>query len=165
MTEYRKSFLIKIHPYYDDTSLLFHETTLLIDPYYDEGVKLELYSVSNKTFENNVKLDWPNPLPRYDFGFNILGSGSVHGTLCLICKFKANIVLWNPSTKEFKLLPPSPFDSVPDTKIYHFHIEFGYDHIKCDYKVIRHIGIYDLPIMSKEDKSTIWEIYSLRSNS
>lgn len=75
--------------------------------------RFELYSVSGERFGNRAKLDWPRPLPGYVSGFDILGSGSVHGILCLVCAYKENIILWNPSTKEFKLIPPSPYSSGP----------------------------------------------------
>ncbi|GAU28407.1 hypothetical protein TSUD_257350 [Trifolium subterraneum] len=184
MKTYRKSFLTKIHPYYDDTSLFLHITNkapLFGGHYIDET--FELYSVSNERFENKVKLDWPNvmldrpyPLPGYDSGFDVLGSVSVQGTLCLFCAFRENIVLWNPSTKEFKLIPPSPFDSGSDSdNIYVLHRGFGYDHIRGHYKVLRHRGFpqtsdyYDFDVELEEDKSSfaslVWEIYSVRSNS
>jgi len=53
-------------------------------------VKLELPS---------IKLDLRN----YESGFYILGSA--HGTLCM---FFGTIVLWNPSRKILKCIPPCP---------------------------------------------------------
>jgi molecular chaperone HtpG len=153
MKFYGKSFLTKDHSIYDDTSLLLHKK---IDgpwdgDYWDET--FELYSVSGKRFENMVKLDWPNvkldPVywykTEYDSGFNILGSGSVHGTLCLSCAFKTNIILWNPSTKEFKIIPPSSLSWAESHA-------FGFDSVKEDYKVMC-LGVVQS------------EIYSLRCNS
>jgi molecular chaperone HtpG len=120
MTMYRNNFLTNDHSYYDDTSLLMHQTFSPRDGHYSDD-KFELYSVSGERFGNRVKFDWPKveldrPYPRleYNSGFNILGYGSVaHGTLCLICRLQEAIVLWNPSTEEFKVIPPSPFDSGP----------------------------------------------------
>ncbi|AET00941.1 putative F-box domain-containing protein [Medicago truncatula] len=97
ISAYGKGFLTKDHSIYDDTSLLLHKKN----------------TCSFCWFGNRAKLDWPRPLPGYVSGFDILGSGSVHGILCLVCAYKENIILWNPSTKEFKLIPPSPYSSGP----------------------------------------------------
>ncbi|AET00953.1 putative F-box domain-containing protein [Medicago truncatula] len=168
MTMYRNSFLTKNHPYYDDTSVLLHQTfhTYLQEPY-------QLQTLSGERFEKRVNLDWPSvkldPIylhkEEYDSGFNIIGSGSVHGTICLLCASQENIILWNPSNKEFKLLPPSPFDSEPYWGVLIDHRSFGYDRVRDDYKVMCHgqvIQKYNYGIYSG---SYIWEIYSLRSNS
>lgn len=173
VSAYGKSFLTKDQSYYNDTSLLLHKTIHEPwDGYYWEET-FELYSVSGERFGNRVKLDWPRPLPDYDSGFNILGSGSVNGILCLLCTFMMNIILWNPTTKEFKLIPPSPLKSGPHWQVWDDHKAFGYDRVKDDYKVLRHLGFSqkadcDPDVLPWEDisfDSTIWEVYSLRSNS
>ncbi|RHN55246.1 putative F-box domain-containing protein [Medicago truncatula] len=163
MTMYRNNLLTKDHSYYHDTSFLLHQTFSPFEGYYHDET-FDLYSLAGKRFENRIKLDWPSvkldPIYRdqteYDSGFNILGSGSVLGTLCLFCASHVNILLWNPSTMEFKHIPPSPLDSEPNCHV--FHHAFGYDFVNNDYKVIRQGTVVD-------KTGYIWEIYSLRNNS
>jgi molecular chaperone HtpG len=175
MTLYRKHFLTKDHSYYDDTSVLFHQKFSPWDGYYWEET-FELYCISDERFENRVKLDWPsvkldaiNRLQtEYDSGFDILGSGSVHGTLCLFCANRENTILWKPSTKEFKFIPPSPFQHGPYWFVSVDYHGFGYDRVRDDYKVLCYGQLIpDFDVQSREDIPSnryIWEIYSLRSN-
>ncbi|GAU28336.1 hypothetical protein TSUD_256640 [Trifolium subterraneum] len=175
MNMYRNNFLTKDHSYYDDSTVFIHQTFCPFDGYYDDQT-FELYCVSGERFENRVKLDWPNvkldPIDRskekYDSGFNIIGSGSVHGILCLHCASHKNVILWNPSTNQFKVIPHK--EDIVDPR------EFGYDRHRDDYKVIcqRDIDIEEIDgdhdVQDEEDISfnpyiTVWEIYSLRSNS
>lgn len=157
------------HSYYDYTSLLLHlhHKTTSIDV---------LYSLSDEQFENNIKLNWPNPFQMDDLEFEILGSRSINGVLCLISysQTSTRLVLWNPATQEFKVIPTSFRESVPYMDIEITRYGFGYDSVREDYKVIRQImynpnsdsesDIEDFPF---EDiyYQLFWEIYSLQSNS
>jgi hypothetical protein len=160
--------------YYDGASLLLK--------IYGRG-KRDLYSLSGERFENKVKLNCSNPFPNHE-DTRIFGFGSINGTLCLYDdSYDDKIVLWNPTTDTFKLLPPSPevesvgssddaedFNSLyVDCYIY----GFGYDDLTNDYKVIRyisitgeHVGYGDISIEESEYESLYpcWEIYSVRSN-
>jgi len=109
----RKNFLSKDHSYYEDTSLPLNH----IDCKYKPLLNSVLYSLPGERFENKVKLNWPNP---YDeqFEFIVHSSASVNGILCIQAVLRPNIpcieelrrvVLWNPSTGEFKVTPTSPF--------------------------------------------------------
>ncbi|QCD92840.1 molecular chaperone HtpG [Vigna unguiculata] len=83
----------------------------------------------------------------------------------------AIVYLWNPSTNECKVTPPSPVEDIP----YYFDIVieyegFGYDIARDDYKVIREVCYYEegnlVEINHNEwQYDRFWEIYSLRSNS
>lgn len=81
--------------------------------------------------------------------------------------------MWNPSTKEFKLIPPSPYSSGPYWEAWADREAFGYDRVKDDYKLLRHLRFSqmsdcDLDVLPWEDisfDSLIWEVYSLRNNS
>lgn len=164
-TIYRNSFFTKDHSYYNDKSLLLHTNNF---PFcFGYGVKYELYSVSGERFENRVKLDWPiNPHYEYKYGFGILGCGSVNGILCLLCDYRGkNVIFWNPSTEEFKVIPLN----FPGFMCLVDYRGFGYDHIKDDYKVLRCCGGINPETFSNSDIeeqiSSIWEIYSLKSNS
>ncbi|KAA3481919.1 F-box protein CPR30-like [Gossypium australe] len=86
--------------------------------------------------------------------------GACHGLLCLHDPSTDKAAIWNPSTREFKILPPSsiqcppyfsPFEetylSLDDVSF--SNAAFGFDSKTDDYKVIRFV----------------FELYSLRSDS
>lgn len=142
MNMYHNNFLTKDRSYYDDTSLLLHQTNTPWDSYIYNDT-FELYYIFGKTRENMVQVDWPNVklesafLNReYDSGFNILGFGIVNGIFCLICVHQHNIILWNPSTKEFKIVPENSFRFGPSWFVWNFDRGFGYDCVRNDYKVM-----------------------------
>ncbi|XP_058766624.1 F-box/kelch-repeat protein At3g06240-like [Vicia villosa] len=156
------------HSYYDYTSLLLHL-------YHKTTSSDVLYSLSDERFENKIKLDWPNPFQRDDLEFDILGSHSINGILCLISysQIDTRLVLWNPATEEFKVVPTSFRESVPYMDIEITRYGFGYDSDRDDYKVIRQImynpnsdSESDIDDLSLEDiyYQLFWEIYSLQSN-
>ncbi|AET00875.1 putative F-box domain, leucine-rich repeat domain, L domain-containing protein [Medicago truncatula] len=167
MTIYRNNFLSKGYSYYgDDTSLLLHIT---------RDQECVLYSLSGENFENRVKLDsFPEDEENQllfreenddnsdedECGFEILGS-SINSTLCLRTFYHRNmkLILWNPTTNEFKVIPPSLVLSQPYREYVHHLV--GYDHVQDDYKVIWFSIPYDLP----PSFVSFWEIYSIRSNS
>jgi len=145
-----------------------------------------LYLLSGERFENKVKLGSPPPFREYDPGF-ILGH-VINGIVCLYHS-GTNVVLWNPTNDEFKVLPESPTKLEPSV-CYEIELErlhgFGYDRVRDDYKVIRYVH-YELNLSDYESDSDhesdsyyesdalslptsvsredVWEIYSLRSNS
>ncbi|XP_047174052.1 heat shock protein 90-1-like, partial [Vigna umbellata] len=104
-------------------------------------------------------------------------SSSIHGIFCLQAQYRRqHAYLWNPTINEFMVIPPSPFDYVPDyidvVILYH---GFGYDCVRNDYKVIRKLSF---PAVTDDDDDDddklahdrftvgcVWEMYSLRSNS
>ncbi|XP_058744979.1 F-box/kelch-repeat protein At3g06240-like [Vicia villosa] len=177
MKMFRTNFLSKDHSHYNDTSILLQHITL---HNYNVCVP-KLYSLSGERFENMVKLDWPNPYED-PFDFIILGSVSINGILCIQDAGRAEgircieelgrYVLWNPATGEFQITPTSTFafESPCWDPIIDFH-GFGYDRIRDDYKVIRHV-VFHPGTDEDEDEtwkdgyhSPLWEIYCLNSNS
>jgi molecular chaperone HtpG len=80
------------------------------------------------------------------------------------------VLLWNPAIDKVYVIPPNHL--LPHGFSYHFCLHgFGYDHVRDDYKVIRHVD-YNVATWYTEDISItpltpdpFWEIYSLRSNS
>ncbi|XP_058782777.1 F-box/kelch-repeat protein At3g23880-like [Vicia villosa] len=60
---------------------------------------------------------------------------SCDGILCLCDKRKGIAVLWNPSIRKFKELPP-PFENVQIRKKAFMTFGFGYDHVSDNYKVV-----------------------------
>ncbi|RDX76589.1 F-box/kelch-repeat protein, partial [Mucuna pruriens] len=145
MNMFRNNFISRWHSYYDDSCLFLK---------HDVGDVLYLLSGENK-----IKFDWP---PLHDKIFVntpilILGS-SVNGILCLYTyKNDYNkIVLWNPTTQEFKFIPSALYEYNPFELRFPLLYGFGYDHVTDDYKVIQYNRFY---------KHFTWEMYSLRSNS
>lgn len=163
MSMFCNNFISKYHSFYDDTCLLLKQTVP------GHANHCSLYLLSGERFENKVKLDWPSPFQEDDTSIGILGSG-INGTLCLY-QDDTTVVLWNPTTEEFKVIPPSPIDSLPYfTTLVTLH-GFGYDFVRDDYKVIRRAELLphnafdgDLLIVPMRDRH-IWEMYSLRSDS
>jgi hypothetical protein len=96
----------------------------------------------------------------------------VDGTICFYQGLMVpKITLWKVTTKEFKVLPPSPLESPPpsdDSAMFSLH-EFGYDHVRNDLKVIRHAA-HCMPLTESNFESYIslpphdsmWEVYNLK---
>jgi len=133
-----------------------------------------LYLLFGERFENKVKLDWPPPYQEDNKAIHILGP-TINGIVCLYQGREPVIVLWNPSTEEYKVLPSSPTEShvLYEEDCYYVH-GFGYDHVRDDYKVIRYISYLDVHGDFEDDmegesirllRDDVWEIYNLRSNS
>ncbi|XP_004499817.1 F-box/kelch-repeat protein At3g06240-like [Cicer arietinum] len=104
----------------------------------------------------------------------VKGFNSVNGIICLCRQNSLNlqIVLWNPTTAEFFVIPPSLEKCVPCYQCpYLDFLGFGYDYIRDDYKVIQYIRF--LPITNGEEDVSLKErsidyelkIYSVNSNS
>ncbi|XP_058746686.1 F-box/kelch-repeat protein At3g23880-like [Vicia villosa] len=165
MNMFRKNFLFKNHSFYNDTSLLlYYDMSWFADNLNKSG----MYSLSGERFENMIYIDWSNLFNRDEWSFNVLGSTSINGYLCIEGKHTGRVILWNPTTEEYKVIPPSPFSNqsiVPQVCLY----GFGFDSIKDDYKIIQHLvfshGTYNNEDATWKDGSSLWEIYCLKSNS
>ncbi|QCD92819.1 Histidine kinase-like ATPase [Vigna unguiculata] len=134
-----------------------------------EGEKSEMLSLVKKTFYSNKGI----------FLRELINASNVNKTLSIIdngigmtkAESTGIVYLWNPSTNECKVTPPSPVEDVP----YYIDIMvkyegFGYDCARDDYKVIRYVCYFEVNnlegIHHREwDFEYFWEIYSLRSNS
>ncbi|XP_050875025.1 uncharacterized protein LOC127078627 [Lathyrus oleraceus] len=141
---------VQDHPFYDDIYFLLHLK--------DEGI---LYPLSGERFENKVRFHW-DKLPvrdmRHNFSFNILGPFSFNGT-------NKKIMLWNPTTTEFKIIYAK---SSCFSKVWSNQYQVGSDHVKDDYKMIRHTHCppkSNCRISSFWEFSYFWEIFSLNNNS
>ncbi|OMO67795.1 hypothetical protein CCACVL1_20309 [Corchorus capsularis] len=66
--------------------------------------------------------------------------------------------LWNPSTREFKLIPPSTVESHSPRVVRSNWVGFGFDSVGDDYKVLRYVT-------SKHPLMVQFELYSLRGDS
>ncbi|KAK6645716.1 hypothetical protein PHAVU_L001689 [Phaseolus vulgaris] len=160
MELFRINFISNQHSYYDDTS---HLLCL------DQLDKSSLFSLSGRSFQNMEKVNWSKG---HCSRYFILGSSSINGILCLYPPNSGTMYLWNPSSGEFKIIPPSPIEYVPDSMDPNFYYHgFGYDCARDDYKVIRNLILFPSvhiehePDYEEWDIHGSWEIYSLRSNS
>jgi len=110
--------------------------------------------------------DDDGPFQEDNYGFEISHSVSFNGILCLESEFygERRVVLWNPTTNEFKLLPLP--ENNPSWYILADHYQIGYDHVKDDYKMIRYTRYSPKINPYKHVPSEhFWEMYSLSSNS
>ncbi|XP_024183934.1 F-box/kelch-repeat protein At3g23880 isoform X2 [Rosa chinensis] len=80
-----------------------------------------------------TQLDFPVPKTIPDYGWRVV-IGSCNGLVCLEVPPEA-IMLWNPGTRDSKVLPKPPC-VINSGFNYHF-FGFGYDSASDDYKVIR----------------------------
>jgi len=167
MNEFLKNIISKYDFSYDDECLLLKQTIPGND------YQCAIYMLSGERFEKKVKLELLLPFQYVDTCIDISGS-CVNGTLCL---FQAEgvdhktIVLWNPTSREFKVIPPSNVDFLSYTKGLTTVHGFGYDSVKDDYKIIQHVKLLqfnyinsylvDIPNISKH----LWVIYSLKHKS
>ncbi|XP_045797792.1 putative F-box protein At3g16210 [Trifolium pratense] len=164
MTIYRKKFISNSN-HYDDTYLVLQNGERQGDYYYGE-YRYEFYLVPGQRFEDRIKVDWPPPFQKDDCDIYIMGIVSINGILCLNQGFGRRLVLWNPTTLEFSVIPRSPFVYVPPHGHPYYELHgFGYDHITNDYKVIRFIDsniiVEDYEEIVDEGRSpyeTFWEI-------
>jgi F-box interacting protein len=176
MKMYCNNILSNDHSYYDDAFLVLHNLPRIEEDYN----RCEFYWLSDDRFENWVKLDWPPQFQENDIDIFIVGSVSINGILCLKQGFQytRQLVLWNPTTTESKVIPTSPVENIrPNRTPWFFLHGFGYDHFSDDYKVVQMIDYFpdndpnDAPNDGEdliwEDRSydPLWEIYSLKSNS
>jgi molecular chaperone HtpG len=109
--------------------------------------------------------DDDGPFQEDDNGFEILHPLSFNGILCLKAEFygETRVVLWNPTTNEFKLIPLP--ENNPSWYVSTDHYQIGYDHVKDDYKMIGYTKYSPKFNPNRVPSDQFWEIYSLHSNS
>ena len=97
--------------------------------------------------------------------FDIVGSSN--GLVCLLGLFPLNIVLWNPATKEAKVVPESHV-SYPQGGAQIRDLGFGFDVKTNEYKVVKISEIYDRnPKLTYYDLEFVYEakVYCLSTDS
>ncbi|KAF5199156.1 F-box protein cpr1 [Thalictrum thalictroides] len=123
---------------------------------------------SGNNFQMSESLDLPhrfdNPLERRG---NLV---SCNGVICLVHRYddstiKDDVSLWNPATKQFRILPKSTVPIPEWSGLVNFHYGFGFDKITNDYKVVRIIHD-DVLLDDGEQQSRVRvEVYSLNMDS
>ncbi|KAK8556443.1 hypothetical protein V6N13_064475 [Hibiscus sabdariffa] len=113
-----------------------------------------------KHLQNNLRNNNLNLLHKVD--------GPCNGILCLD-DGRDKAALWNPSTREFKILPQSSVQRPPLVDYTSFDcLGFGYDSQTDDYKVVTFVVNYfeeDSDAGSMFEQNNQVELYSLRSDS
>ncbi|CAI8597606.1 unnamed protein product [Vicia faba] len=111
-----------------------------------------LQSVFTDLTTNFTQLGFPYNSP-FEHNLHYI-VGSCDGILCLVDYHNSFVVLWNPSIRKFKELPPFEYPELPPAVKY----GFGYDHVSHNYKVV---VVYDY---STQDTTKI-KVYTLTTNS
>ncbi|XP_043809747.1 F-box/kelch-repeat protein At3g06240 [Manihot esculenta] len=130
----------------------------------------------NDTFDMSPPQEIPYPhdiMEKCSF-VDIVGS-CCNGVICLrdgyffgyllglwddVYNYESNIVLWNPTTSETKILPQSNLSHPPSESFSLEIVEFGFDSTTCDYKVLR---IFEY-LTHDNQCDYLAEIYSLRDD-
>lgn len=172
-----------------------HDASLLLHMYSLTPRVSDLYSLSGERCENMVKLHFPDPFQQdtqtlhrlhcYDF-INLCSTSDFIFAYCSLrhnLDFDIRVALWNPTTEDFKVIPPhtsQPYAANASHDVINFHSRdnlhgFGYDRVTNDYKMISYVtfaaprlfrmtGGY-VPLGDHISLQPLWEIYSLKSNS
>ncbi|KAK8608760.1 hypothetical protein V6N13_024173 [Hibiscus sabdariffa] len=135
------------------------------DSYHDIHFLSQLSTEKGQDFS----LEQDIPLPFFDDHWHRpLVYGHCNGLLCLISEDK--LALWNPSIRQFKILPESSVQRPPSAYMTRFgNLGFGYDSQSDDYKVVRFVtnyfGFDDGKIKITSHVTMQIDLYSLRGNS
>ena len=127
------------------------------------------YVFSNLPYET-LEISSTQAVPSSYFGtnktdkFDIVGSSN--DLVCLRVHGSLNIILWNPATKETKVVPQSQI-SYPEGKAFPQDLGFGFDIKSNDYKVVMILENYDHPELpfNERKRFSVAEVYCLSTNS
>lgn len=129
MNIYRNNFISKNHPDYDDTSYILRHTVIVPVVDGDDELHSSLYFLTGERLENKVKLDCSLPFQYLGQDIVIVSSRSINGILCVSDRGESKFAFWNPSTKEFKIIPRSLIEATTTYRnCYPLILGFGYDH-------------------------------------
>ncbi|XP_039038449.1 F-box/kelch-repeat protein At3g06240-like [Hibiscus syriacus] len=134
-------------------------------PHRPEGVTEDARKGQNFKAKHNIHLFFFK-----NFVYLPIVDGSCIGILCL-SEFDDNVALWNPSTREFKILPQSTVQRPPGLEYTSCDcLGFGYDSQTDDFKVV--IFVVNYFSWENEEGLSIYshsidqvELYSLKSDS
>ena len=180
---FRNNLLLPKYDDYHTSRLLLKKTPAFTEDHDDDNY---IFLLSGETFENSVKLNWPPPFEEYRREDLFIFGSVVNGILCLYqgngngntARIVQNLVLWNPYTEEFKVIPSgsfertilkafphgSVFEDLPLTPTFVNIHGFGYDSVTDDYKLIRYFCICNDVFKHGPNDQTLWQVYSLKSN-
>ncbi|XP_026460064.1 F-box/kelch-repeat protein At3g06240-like [Papaver somniferum] len=155
----RSKFMFMIQdgtkPYYPLVSTVSYDDTLFSNS-----------SISPNRDDDCVEID----PPFIDLAIPIHFLGSCNGLICIMFQTSmvyglvSFFVIWNPTTREYKVLPNSP---TRVTNHYSSIYSFGYDYKHDDYKLVKGDFIQDgsVNMPPSEEDVYVSEVYSLQSDS
>jgi F-box interacting protein len=114
-----------------------------------------------------VPLTQPVPPPYFEMRFGMdefYVVGSCNGLVCLHANYGLYVVIWNPATKETKVVANSSLLRFPA----YYRIDgigFGFDAKTNDYKILNILSLYDDPDSIRNEKIVQTEVYSLSADS
>ncbi|KAE7995680.1 hypothetical protein FH972_000451 [Carpinus fangiana] len=156
----------RLHNSNSNTHLLLKTSNKTMDDYVLSTISYEELQISPLT----------QPLPPQYLGngekFSISVVGSCNGLICLHAYDTLNVVIWNPTTRETKVVPESNLPIFAPAG-YCARIQgmgFGFDAKTNDYKIINFVSMYELNFddyVMKDVKEIIYqkEVYSLSTDS
>ncbi|KAH9619774.1 hypothetical protein KSS87_016759 [Heliosperma pusillum] len=86
------------------------------------------------TFENILELDYPFKHPEHG-GVDVVGT--CNGLLCLLESEYFQLIIYNPTTQTYRLLPWLPIEEQLAYPHGRFNYGFGFDTVSQDYKCVR----------------------------
>ncbi|KAL2337219.1 hypothetical protein Fmac_011665 [Flemingia macrophylla] len=126
-----------------------------------------LLLISGDRFEKRVKLDLPLPCLEEDVEYIAVLDYCDNGTIGLVRRKHPfgdqNVVLCNPTTKEFRVIPSglSKLQGISFSFLVHAP-GFWYDHVNDDYKLLQHAACF---VAASKVTDYFWQIYSLKRKS
>jgi F-box interacting protein len=124
------------------------------------------YFVSTLSYETlPASLTQPLPLPFTEVSNFV---GSCDGLVCLRDYHSLNLVIWNPATKETKVVPKSSMSRFSYDYRIKSGIGFGFDAKTSDYKIINFFSLFDTYESDSEGNVPCYglsEVYSLSADS
>ncbi|XP_059439978.1 F-box/kelch-repeat protein At3g23880-like [Corylus avellana] len=170
-----QNFITKhlLHKKKNNTHILLHTRDKATDDYVVSMLSYETLQVSRTQplpppyFENNKKFA-PPPIHGIHLKVSIVVVGSCNGVVCLHDNYGLKIVLWNPATRESKVVPESKLLRCPAGYVVYLNgIGFGFDAKTNDYKIINlRRTMPDLTIPHSRIQCIFQsEVYSLNADS
>jgi len=160
MKMFHEKFMSMHRSLYNDTRVFLNIKE--IQPHPEDGSTLYLLCGENK-----VNLTCP-----HDYIYTHMLDSGINDVLCFSDVDHEWVKLWNPATREYVSVPPSPAQVLLFNNVWFNLHGYGYDHINEDYKIIRHVKVNQYIPNDNVDWSYLpstphpfWEIYSVRSNS
>ncbi|CAA0842171.1 F-box/kelch-repeat protein [Striga hermonthica] len=139
----------------------------LIEGMVDEAKKCLLNNsryVFRKFFSIESNPSIRNNFPKPQFSSPLDKTEEDQRRLPLVLRLRVHegdAALWNPSTDEFKPLPPTSIRRHPDAEDFDFYCSgFGFDPFSQDFKVVRFVDN-----VFEKDRTCHAELYSLKSDS
>ncbi|KAF9591919.1 hypothetical protein IFM89_010277 [Coptis chinensis] len=123
----------------------------------EASVKVDLPDCCNANLYNN-SINMPPTSNSTEGSFGISMVASCNGIVCLYNIYSMDVFLWNPATKQVRVLPKSPFPYQPEDGYFSLDIciGFGFDDKSNDYKVVRFFSLCKQPNVTTHSPAEIY---------